>query len=263
MFRLNGDIVKQLENIYGIKFKQKYKSDLKDRILFFLKFIIKKHEKDDYFETLSKIAIFLEIKDNKPYIIKQLFFNVYKEELFNSFNPIWYERKTVEIIYTKKQLQYIFLDFFISCSNNFDIKYEALDIASYQLKLDNIKFNKLYKPNQIIFSKRLYSDLYNLLIKEIFKLYNLSFFKFSDTDFEELFLKIENFIDYYKNKNIDLYSLETTILFKDILSEFSEDFCIDLSQANFFHQQRVVLDVFRFYYLSKIHRLFKQELDSF
>lgn len=40
MFRTSGDVIKQLNNIYGIKFLPKYKNELKERVLSFSKIYI-------------------------------------------------------------------------------------------------------------------------------------------------------------------------------------------------------------------------------
>lgn len=107
MFRLNGDIIKQLENIYNIKFIHKYKDELKERILSFISSILKKDIEDNIFSFIEKFNKVIVINDNKPQFIRMKFINNHKIELFNSFNPIWYSKKEVEKHYSIKELNSI------------------------------------------------------------------------------------------------------------------------------------------------------------
>lgn len=96
MFRLNGDIVKQLENIYNIRFLKKYKVQLRERILFFVN-QINNEEKSSFFIFKDDILVF----------IKNDFFHKYKDELFNFFNPTWLINKKIEKNYSNKEIHYI------------------------------------------------------------------------------------------------------------------------------------------------------------
>lgn len=145
MFRLNGDITRQLENIYEIRFKNKYKNDLKERILFFVNQI----------NNENNIDLFV-FNDTVLIAIKHSFFIQYKEELINSFNPLWFTKIKIERSYSKKEIYYItdmylyrksfqiknfFIPKSISGSHNPDI----LDLNYIKNDFDKIVFSKKIK----------------------------------------------------------------------------------------------------------------------
>ena len=111
MFKLNGDIIKQLNNIYGISFKEKNKKDIKERILFFVSDKLNVYKSDCLLDTYSKCSEILIFQDNHPYLLKELFFERYKIELLNSFNPLWYANKKVKKTFTKFELDCMYNSF--------------------------------------------------------------------------------------------------------------------------------------------------------
>lgn len=86
MFRLNGDVVRQLEIIYGIKFKTNYRKELKERIVFFINKIYGGKSLND----LKLLKEEIVMKDFEIEHLYKSFFDKYKEDLLTSFNPLWY-----------------------------------------------------------------------------------------------------------------------------------------------------------------------------
>lgn len=90
MIRMKGDIIKQLNNIYiQFSFKEKYKEELKERILNFFDSI----STGTLTERLKSSKEFCIIENNEIKLFNQEFINKYNQELFNSFNPLWYKDK--------------------------------------------------------------------------------------------------------------------------------------------------------------------------
>lgn len=227
MFRLNGDIIKQLENLYEIKFLPKYKEELKDRILSFVHSIVKLHLEENIFETLHKISGFLIIEHNRPTIITNQFFVVYKEELFNSFNPLWYKQE----IKTTKHLSKTDFDHIVS---NF-IRSSCNELRFLEEKglrpFDHFERTPEYIFHfKIDYSTKFYKKIY-LNLKEQFELsLDNEFYKdlFKEKDFLEFKEKviIFSFSDSFFTKfladlNIYLYDIEKVrFLSKQFLYSF-------------------------------------------
>lgn len=102
MFRLNGDIIKQLNNIYKISFKEKYKKEIKERIFLYINSLFLEYTFS--IASIKQIEPLIAFKNNEPYKLSKLFFKQHKEALFNSFNPIWFnlvEKKELYLILFK------------------------------------------------------------------------------------------------------------------------------------------------------------------
>lgn len=136
MLNLKQDLIRQLNTIYGVSFKEKYKNDLKDRIFLFIENIYNN-------KTLLELKLLKkEIVFNNLEIIKLdiVFFDKYKVELFNSFNPLWYSKEQ-KIILTEKE----------KSNSEANILYSI--IQSSKLEIDNL------------FKKYVFSDDYFSLKK--------------------------------------------------------------------------------------------------
>lgn len=111
MLKLNGDIIKQLNNIYGISFKEKNRKEIKERILFFVSDKLNEYKSDCLLETISKCSEIIIFQDNKPYLLTKLFFDKYKIELLNAFNPFWYVNKEAKKTFSKFELDCMYNSF--------------------------------------------------------------------------------------------------------------------------------------------------------
>ncbi len=93
MIRLKGDITRQLNEIYiDYTFKVNYKNELKQRILDFYNSLAK----GSIAELLSFSKEYCVIEQNEIKVLNSEFVNKYKEELFNSFNPLWYSNRKIK-----------------------------------------------------------------------------------------------------------------------------------------------------------------------
>lgn len=90
MIRIKGDIIRQLNEIYeNIYFKQKYKEELKERILSFVDIKLMRGE-ENIVEKLKNSYKYMQIEEHEINVIKDPFIKEFKEEMFNYFNPLWY-----------------------------------------------------------------------------------------------------------------------------------------------------------------------------
>lgn len=88
MFRLNGDVIKQLNKIYKVSFKERYRNELKERIFCYINYILSQNTFS--IESIKQIEPLIAFKDNNPYKLSTLFFKQHKDALFNSFNTLWF-----------------------------------------------------------------------------------------------------------------------------------------------------------------------------
>lgn len=141
--RIKGDVVRQLNDIYeDIYFKPRYKEDLKERLLNFLDAKLMKGE-ETIVEKLKNSYKYMQIEEHEIKIIKQEFINEYKEELFNSFNPLWYST----INKHKKNLsKEAFLYFLKKTINLFEKNFKRKFGSVYfnTISLNYIKHENLY-----------------------------------------------------------------------------------------------------------------------
>ncbi len=93
VIRIKGDIPKQLNNLYPkYSFKIRYKNELKQRILDFYDSLLKGSAS----EILEYAKEYCVIENNQIKILNENFLNKYKEELFLSFNPLWFSNKKIK-----------------------------------------------------------------------------------------------------------------------------------------------------------------------
>lgn len=92
MFRLNGDIIRQLEKIYKFKFNYKNKEHLKQSILSFIDFKLRDLNLTNFSDLLFYIKEnkLFEIYDNNINSISEKFLIENKNQLLGFFNPEWY-----------------------------------------------------------------------------------------------------------------------------------------------------------------------------
>lgn len=199
MFRLNGDIIKQLNNLYGCSFKIKYKNELKERILFFIESYINDYSEDIFINKFQHLFKYFEFDQSGNIIaFNNNFIILKKEELFNFFNPNMYTISKKEYIYSKKELDNYLLYFFMNDKNSFLFYhiFFKLKIMSSNLTLQEEKQLK-YLASKL----ELDNNLKKQLIKHInFKYLNLFSYYFKaytyiDLDNEEIFKKT---FDYYE-----------------------------------------------------------------
>lgn len=99
MYIMSGNPIRQLTNIYGIKFKSKYKFEIKERVKLFV---------DRVFENVS-FKDFNIVKEDIELVnfnitrLKKGFFEKHKEELLEFLNPEWYSNKKAIYIPTEKE----------------------------------------------------------------------------------------------------------------------------------------------------------------
>lgn len=99
MFYLNGDIVRQLTNIYEFKFYKKFQKDIKERLDLFLK---NTYENKSLLE-LQELQSEIEFKNLKIIKLNNTFFTKYKNDLLSFFNPDWYSTNVIKIKQTKRE----------------------------------------------------------------------------------------------------------------------------------------------------------------
>lgn len=91
--RLKGDIIFELNNIYeNVIFNKSFKKELKERLFLFLDTVVSSSN----LNSISSIVEFNSLiffENTEPVMLTCLFFKKYKQELFNSFNPLWYTEK--------------------------------------------------------------------------------------------------------------------------------------------------------------------------
>ena len=211
MIYLNRNINKQLENIYQIKFHQKYKIELKDRIISFVEqklTTLMNNNFKDFFILLENLVL---IEQNKISCIKEAFLNEYKLELFNSFNPLWYKEKPIikKHVY-KENLNEITLEFMASVyyQNNSFFTEKNIELLAFFEKEFNINLDYLNTFKNIKLSKEEYSYFYLFLEKKFMKNFRIfcnfltrmadEFHLFNLNSFEELFVSFNNHL----NKNL-------------------------------------------------------------
>lgn len=182
MLNLKQDIIRQLNTIYKMSFKYKYKEEIKERILFF---VDKKYNKLSLLE-LKNIKKEIILIDNEIKEIKEDFFNKYKEDLLNSLNPLWYEIKENHIpIYHEKEF------------------YKATILKECLEKVE-IEIKEKYHKNLI----SLYGQRYNYSIRMQFHNFierntdNLYIFKERKNELNQLKKEIEENIKLYKGNAI-------------------------------------------------------------
>ena len=226
MLRLNGDITKQLESIYNIRFHLKYKNELKDRIISFVNHTILSFFNNDFFETLNHIKLYVLIEDNRPIKITSLFFDKYKDELFNSFNPIWYSLSLEKKQHlSKRDFNNLTFKFLHECCFSYSyLQQKNLDPFSIfgkaSIELDEINFN---------YSKNIYKKIYFSLNKD-FENFRIRFIDLltirygNEHNVIQLFSSFDNLIEN-----------NTTIIKTDLL--------------NFFHSNRIILHSEEFFNL--------------
>lgn len=135
MIRMKGDIIKQLNELYPeISFRIKYKNDIKERILFFVETKIDKEA--TFFEKMKQIAEHIVIENTEVKQIKKEFVNKYKQELLNSFNPLWLNKKRKKTI--KEEIKEKILNI------------EEEDNKDYSLYLFNLFLNKMQNSKETI-----------------------------------------------------------------------------------------------------------------
>lgn len=104
MLNLKQDVIRQLNNIYKLSFKTKFKEEIKTRINDFVLHLLMNNEKQNILEKLNDIADKVVLNNNKVQILTDLFFKKHKAELLMFFNPNWYISKE-RLIYTKKEIE--------------------------------------------------------------------------------------------------------------------------------------------------------------
>lgn len=189
MFRLNGDVVRQLEIIYGIKFKTNYRKELKERIVFFINKIYGGKSLND----LKLLKEEIVMKDFEIEHLYESFFDKYKEDLLTSFNPLWYFSN--KRIYSDQEIEYITDKFIYDFLSNLEGLY-----------IDLVKPEPLLKE-EIVYSPKIYKQMENNLLTYIKQKLNTNPFRRGEF---ELIYSFENF----------LKLVEKTELNQSVLSEF-------------------------------------------
>lgn len=218
MIRLKGDITRQLNEIYiDYTFKVNYKNELKQRILDFYNSL----SKGSIAELLSFSKEYCVIEQNEIKVLNSEFVNKYKEELFNSFNPLWYSNKKIKSIkkeHKKEEIEKqnnLFLELDISKSiicflikdysdmyyynkNQYKTILERLETKEYYhmekgyLKIDNIEKNDFLHKLDIKDCFDFNKNLRNNLNQEIYENIN-NILKSFKTNLEDLNNNFYNF----------------------------------------------------------------------
>lgn len=192
MINLNGDICRQLTNIYGVYFKPKYKKEIKERLIFISNSLLRNITLDQ----LNSFSDLFEINKNKITILKEKFLIINRDEILNSFNTIWldnnkliYKSTLKEGMYFRGEILIQILEEIKDFLKNNNITYENIKsqtgIQSYKnhLFIFEKKANEvIFKYNQKFKFRLLKSDVLNLSIK-----------------FDNYFLDKINKNDYIKN----------------------------------------------------------------
>lgn len=156
--RIKGDIVKQLNNIYSVAFKIRYKNELRQRTIDFYNSLFK----GSFVELLEFSKEYCIVEENEIRVLNENFVNKYKIELFNSFNPLWYSnRKKKEIKIDEEEIgletaKKIISDYI----DNFEI-----DKGGAIQKCKSLFY--LSTDNNVLFSVDLNSCIYNKVKEEI------------------------------------------------------------------------------------------------
>lgn len=263
MFRLNGNIIEQLNSEYSnISFNSKYKNEIRNRTIDF--FNLKIEEKKNQL-TWNEFKHFLKdniIFDMEIEKISFSFFDENKEELLNLFNPIWTTKKK-EISKSKEE--------------------HILNIKIMNLFLENF-------PN--IFIKKFYNDFYNVsklqkrfifcdnfnrIIPKLRKTKEikeaLKFNKKIDFDKSPYLNKLEEFKKHIIN-SLYLSKIEEEIVIKKELSEYiissgllymnKIEFNIDVNYILDFENKEVIFEnrKIKLDTRNKSYKLFKNVFDK-
>lgn len=157
---LNGNIIRQLNNIFKLSFKNKYRKDIKERLLLFVNRIY-----GDI--SLKDLKLFKEeivLKDFEINELKSEFFEKYKIELLNFFNPIWFNDKETYIPTLKDRehfsacfLMEIFNKVSIDLKQNNEFVKEAFntfDYHSYIERLISFKIKNNFVENKVFIKRK-------------------------------------------------------------------------------------------------------------
>lgn len=226
MFRLNGDVVRQLEIIYGIKFKTNYRKELKERLVFFINKIYGGKSLND----LKLLKEEIVMKDFEIEHLYESFFDKYKEDLLTSFNPIWYFPN--KRIYSDQEIEYITDKFIYDFLSNLEGLY-----------IDLVKPEPLLKED-IVYSPKIYKQMENNLLTYIKQKLNTKPFRRGEF---ELIYSFENF----------LKLVEKTELNQNILNEFLKKnhfYIFDFSSKEdiFSSKEDIFSSLFNLLYLNKV-----------
>lgn len=164
MFRLKGDVCRQLSKKFKVSFKPQYRKEIKARILIFINHYENNLNSLSFTERLDFLKNKIIIENNEIIGISEDLIN---EELFNTFNILWYEQKEKKC-YTKKEENEI-VNIFVSniCYETYkevlekEINYELLlNFNAYNMEINN----PLY---QIEKSKEMYNKKSNIECNDI------------------------------------------------------------------------------------------------
>lgn len=260
MFKLNGDIIRQLETLFLVSFYSKYKVDIKDKILLFLNNKLSELMTNNFFSTLSNVNHIILIENNKIVGVSEVFLEENKSELFSYFNPIWFnETKKVSIKYLKKDMYYIFNT--LCCEFYFDLNKHWF-VPSKFFNQKKIFERKGFEIKNIHYS----NHLYKMIIKHIdfkFIFFFNNPFLFNNNRLRDqrgavFFKYIESFLDNLtsfdnKEKKAFLRYIKSYIL---IFTDFDE-------KSNLDREANLVIDaVIEFYYLNKLKNSILEKLSS-
>lgn len=121
MLNLKQDVIRQLNNIYKLSFKNKFKEEIKKRINDFVSFLLINNEKEDILEKLNDLSDLVVLNNNKVQILTNLFFKKHKSELLLFFNPIWYSSKE-RLILTRKEIENLNNEIFNAYAERLDFE---------------------------------------------------------------------------------------------------------------------------------------------
>lgn len=245
--RLKGNIVYELEQLYfDFTFKNKYKKELQERINHFLNYFLIRNSFPGI-EGIKKLNSFFKIKEGEIIILKQDFLNLYKEDLFNSFNPLWYSNKK-EGSNELKQIRRSLCVSFINKLNSFEKIYTIDNICQdYYQNIFSFFFDKKISLNVVsriddIHIEKEIIDCWNLESTNIYQLNrdlyfgvpNNKFFKNISFENKELYLLEKNKLIEFLEKLISsefLTCFSTNFIkselfieeYEDILNDFNKD----------------------------------------
>lgn len=94
MYLMNCDPIRQLNYIFKISLKPKFKEDIKERVVFFVEQTYKNKTLEEL-RLLKKEVVFKELEIMK---LEEEFFNKHGEALLNSLNPLWYSTEQKMIL---------------------------------------------------------------------------------------------------------------------------------------------------------------------
>ena len=210
MFRLNGDITRQLNLNFDAYFKEKYKNELKERIIAFVQADINNlYHNETFYNKYLLLSSFIEFEKGTIKSFNKEYFLRIKNELFNSFNPLWYTKKETKKRYLKKDLQQ-YLSVFIN-KNQADMfkQMEAYPNFSTTIfhpfnVLRQFHFYLKQEKNDVVFNVELKQSLIDYIDKEylnlIYSFLEKKFIRFSTYEKDYAFEKINSYFDdYFKN----------------------------------------------------------------